>query len=214
MRRSPIAFAVPMLVALHAAAQEEKPVSDLMAEAKAHFEAQCSLARSSASSAAGARQKDQAIMLTRLNCDCLPAELERVGPDLSAGKANATATPGGISCAREDGAQRLCGQDCARRHGRNLRRRGREQARSGQQAYLLRMPVRRTEIAGRRHDRDRRGPHAQEFPGQSTGENERRPRARSPADGGRSPRATLQGTCELTGYGFFSTFSSIASEIL
>jgi hypothetical protein len=93
MRRSPIAFAVPMLVALHAAAQEEKPVSDLMAEAKAHFEAQCSLARSSASSAAGARQKDQAIMLTRLNCDCLPAELERVGSDLSAGKANATATP-------------------------------------------------------------------------------------------------------------------------
>ena len=32
-------------------------------------------------------------MLARLNCDCLPAEMERVASDLSAGKANATATP-------------------------------------------------------------------------------------------------------------------------
>lgn len=93
MRRSLLAFAVPMLVALHAAAEERKPVSELVAEARAHFETQCSLARSSASSAAGSRQKDQAVMLARLNCDCLPSELDRVGSDLSAGKANATATP-------------------------------------------------------------------------------------------------------------------------
>lgn len=93
MRRSLIAFAVPMLVAFRAAAEEQKPVSELMAEAKAHFETQCALARSSASSAAGSRQKDQAIMLARLNCDCLPSELERAGSDLSAGKTNATATP-------------------------------------------------------------------------------------------------------------------------
>lgn len=81
------------MVALQAAAEEEKPVSELMAEAKAHFAAQCALARNSASSAAGPRQKDHAITLARLNCDCLPPELERVASDLSAGKANATATP-------------------------------------------------------------------------------------------------------------------------
>lgn len=93
MKRSLMAFAVPMLAALHATAQDEKAVSALAAEAKAHFAGQCSLARSSASSAAGSRQRDQAVMLARLNCDCLPAEMERVASDLSAGKANATATP-------------------------------------------------------------------------------------------------------------------------
>lgn len=69
------------------------PVGELMAEANAHFAAQCSLARASASSAAGSRQKDQAILLARLNCDCLPAEMDRVASDLGAGKTNASATP-------------------------------------------------------------------------------------------------------------------------
>jgi hypothetical protein len=62
------------------------PVGELMAEANAHFAAQCSLARASASSAAGSRQKDQAILLARLNCDCLPAEMDRVASDLGAGR--------------------------------------------------------------------------------------------------------------------------------
>jgi hypothetical protein len=69
------------------------PVGELMAEANAHFAAQCSLARASASSAAGSRQKDQAILLARLNCDCLPAEMDRVASDLGAGKTDASATP-------------------------------------------------------------------------------------------------------------------------
>lgn len=32
-------------------------------------------------------------MLARLNCDCLPAEMDRVEADLSGGEANASATP-------------------------------------------------------------------------------------------------------------------------
>lgn len=113
MRRSLVALALPMLVALHAAAEEQKPVSELMVDAKAHFATQCSLARSSASAAAESRQKDQAITLARLNCDCLPSELERVGSELSAGKADATATPA-VFLSRVKTAFNACAAQIAR----------------------------------------------------------------------------------------------------
>jgi hypothetical protein len=87
-----IAIALGALAAVATAAEEERPVSSVMAAVKAQIAAECGLARDRASSAAEASEKEFAESVARLNCDCLPAEIDRAGADLSGGKEDASTT--------------------------------------------------------------------------------------------------------------------------
>jgi hypothetical protein len=87
-----IAIAVGVIAAFEAAAQEERPVTSVVAVFKKHIAAQCALSRERMSSSTQSFAKEEAAVLVKMNCDCLPSEIERVATDLSAGKEQATTT--------------------------------------------------------------------------------------------------------------------------
>lgn len=91
-----IVIAIGLFAALEAVAQEELPVKDVIAAVKAQVEQQCSLGRERMSSSTQPFEKAQASALARMNCDCLPAEIDRAASDLSAGKESATTTQAAV----------------------------------------------------------------------------------------------------------------------
>ena len=84
--------AMGAIAALETGAQEEQPVTDVIAAVKQHIALQCKLARERQSSSAQPFEKDFSSVLVRMNCDCLPGEIDRAGSHLSAGKENAMTT--------------------------------------------------------------------------------------------------------------------------
>ncbi len=81
-----------MIASLETAAQEEKPVTTLFAAVNAGVEQRCAISRQRMSSSTQPFEKEQASAFVKLNCDCLPAEVERAEIDLSAGNEAATTT--------------------------------------------------------------------------------------------------------------------------
>lgn len=81
-----------MIAALESAAQEERPVTTLITAVNARVEQQCAISRQRMSSSTQPFEKEQASAFVKLNCDCLPAEVERAAIDLSAGNEAATTT--------------------------------------------------------------------------------------------------------------------------
>jgi hypothetical protein len=87
-----IAIAMGAIAALETAAQDEQPVASVIAAVKEHFASECSLARGRMASSTQALDRELASVVVRMNCECLPAEIDRAGADLSAGNAQATTT--------------------------------------------------------------------------------------------------------------------------
>lgn len=87
-----IAMAIGALAAFDAVAQEERAVTSLIAAARAQVEQQCELGRRRLSSGTLPSEKEQAAVLVKMHCDCLPAELARAETDLAGGNAEATTT--------------------------------------------------------------------------------------------------------------------------
>ena len=87
-----IAMAFGVFAAFETAAQEARPVADVMAALKQHVASQCSLARARVSSSTHSLDKEQASAMVKMSCECLPSELEQVALDLGGGKEGATTT--------------------------------------------------------------------------------------------------------------------------
>jgi hypothetical protein len=87
-----VAIALGAFAALATAAEDERPVSSVVAAVKAQITAECDLARDRASISTEASEKEFAASVARLNCDCLPTEIDRAGVDLSGGKEDALVT--------------------------------------------------------------------------------------------------------------------------
>ncbi len=87
-----VAIAIGLFAALETAAQEELPVKVVITAVKAQARQQCSLGLERMSSRTHPFEKQQASALERMNCDCLPAEIDRAALDLSGGKESATIT--------------------------------------------------------------------------------------------------------------------------
>jgi len=87
-----VAIALGAFAALATAAEGERPVSSVVAAVKSQLAAECDLARDRASIATEASEKEFSASVARLNCDCLPTEIDRAGVDLSAGKKDASIT--------------------------------------------------------------------------------------------------------------------------
>ncbi|ACM18555.1 hypothetical protein Geob_0182 [Geotalea daltonii FRC-32] len=79
-------------IVVEAAAQEKQPVAIIIAALNARVEAQCSIARMRQSLASTAYEKAQVNAAVKMNCECLPPEIERAGNDLSGGNPDATIT--------------------------------------------------------------------------------------------------------------------------
>lgn len=87
-----VAMTIGVIGAFEAVAQEERPVAGLIAAVHAQVEQQCALGRKRMSSSTRPFEIERASAFVKLNCDCLPAEIERAATDLGAGKEAATTT--------------------------------------------------------------------------------------------------------------------------
>lgn len=87
-----MAAAIAMICAGSASAQEARPVADAIGGVKRHVAQQCSYARQQDLSSLQGFEREKIDAMLKMNCDCMPAELERAAADLSAGDENAITT--------------------------------------------------------------------------------------------------------------------------
>ncbi len=64
-------------------AQDKQPASELMAAVKQRMESTCSMGRAQQSSAGTDHEKKLASSVVKMNCECLPAEIDKVAAEFS-----------------------------------------------------------------------------------------------------------------------------------
>ncbi len=77
-----IFWLISAVVVSDASAQEKQPVSQLMATVKQRMESACSAGRGHQASAGTEHERKMASSSVKLNCDCLPAELDKAAADI------------------------------------------------------------------------------------------------------------------------------------
>jgi hypothetical protein len=91
-RATVVAMTIVAMAPFGTTAQEERPVAQVIAAVKEQMASQCALGRKILASSTRPIDKEQASILVKMTCDCLPGEIDRAGAELSAGRENAMTT--------------------------------------------------------------------------------------------------------------------------